>query len=111
MVTVLALVLGLVFFTFIANIQRNLALKESLDCGGCPTAQNELAAGSVCYKCFCQRSSNVVSQRSFCPEEFNRYVWRIVMSFVAPLSNRLERRPPQAHGCAHTVRKGWDAQL
>ena len=71
----------------IANIKRNLALKESLDCGGCPTAQNELAAGSVCYKCFCQRSSNVVSQRSFCPEEFNRYVWRIVMSFVAPLSN------------------------
>ena len=86
-VTILALVLGLVFFTLIANIQRNLALKESLDCGGCPTAQNELVAGSVCYKCFCQRSSNVVSQRSFCPEEFNRYVWRIVMSFVAPLSN------------------------
>ena len=85
--TVIALGLGLVFFTLIANVQRNLSLKEPLDCGGCPTTQNELAAGSVCYKCYCQISSNVVSQRSFCPEEFNRYVWRIVMSFVAPLSN------------------------
>ena len=87
--TVIALAVGLFFFTLLANVQRNLSTKEPLDCAACPTAQNELEPGSVCYKCYCQSSSDIVNDRTFCPDEFNRYILRIIMSFVAPLANVL----------------------